>query len=161
MCKFLDFLKLFTQGSSPYKEGELTGEIPSPHVAIKPEDIIWDAARKNLSLANVEGEIWLTTVGSTNSMEPAIDVGHIVILSNSPKYKSKETIKVGDVIVYKAKWYGGSVIHKVIEVGQDADGWFCKAQGWNVNSQDPQIIRENEITHVALGVIWCGEEAEP
>ncbi len=158
MCKLLDFLSgLFA--SSPYKEGGLSGEIPSPRVAIRPENIIYDPIEKTVLIKDVL-LVSPTDVGGTNSMEPAIDIGHRVLISSGSRYMSMEVIKLGDVILYKATWGYPLVIHSVIEVGQDSLGWFCKAKGWNVKSEDPQIIREDQITHVALGVIWTGEETE-
>ena len=160
MCKFLSFLKIFTEGTSPYKEGGLTGEVPSPRVAILPQNIVYDPVSRTLLIKDIE-VVEVTDVGKTNSMEPAIDVGHRVLISLDPLYSRKEVIKPGDVILYKSTWGYNWVIHSVIEVGEDLLGWYCKAKGWNVKSEDPQVIRENDITHVALGVIWCGKEDEP
>lgn len=158
MCKFLDFLKSVFEGSSPYKEGGLSGELPSPRIGISVDDI-----RSALLEAFVRVGIHISviTVAGTNSMEPSIDIDHAIIISDAVEYRGKSVIKPGDVILYKASWGYAWVIHSVIEVGEDAEGWYCKARGWNCNNPDPQIIREDQITHVALGVIWCGQEAEP
>ena len=150
------FSKLKQTVKSIFKSGGATGEIPSPRVAIDRNDIILgtDIILKGVTAQKID-------VLNTNSMEPALDAGHTIFISNAPKYMSTDVIKPGDVIIYKS-WTGtGNIIHAVVEVGTDAQGWYCRTQGWHLNQIDPQIIREYELVAVALGIIWTGPEDMP
>ncbi len=137
-----------------------TDELPSPRVAIKPEDIVYNPTTQAIEIKGIKPPVWITTVAGTNSMEPTIDIDHYVICSNASEYLSEDTLKVGDVIVYQAS-ENGLIIHSIIEIGRDADGWYCIAQGWNNSSPDPQKIRLADIKWVVLLVIWSGKEDEP
>ena len=138
-----------------------TGELPSPRVAIDRNDIEYDELVETLSIRRIKPPIWITTVAGSNSMEPAIDIDHYCVCSSNPVYLSENTIKPGDVIIYEASWNGGLVIHSVIETGNDEKGWFCKVQGWNNPTPDPQVIRIKDIKWVVLLIVWSGSEAEP
>lgn len=127
MC--LNFIK------SVFRRGDAQGNIPSPRLDITIGDIF---------------SYKTTTVQNTNSMEPLIDIGHTVFLSNKPEHT--DNLKAGDIIVWRG--VRGDVIHSIIETGIDATGWYCKTQGINVNLPDPEIIRKENIVWVCLGVLW-------
>ncbi|MBI2135897.1 hypothetical protein HYU06_02390 [Candidatus Woesearchaeota archaeon] len=87
----------------------------------------------------------------TNSMDPVIDAE-----SNSIELKPKTTedVKVGDIISYHSEYADGLIIHRVIEVGQDNDGWFVRVKGDNLAKEDPGKIRFSQIEGVVVGVIY-------
>ena len=115
-----------------FKEGNPTGNMPSPRYNL--EDYILAGCPK-------------TTVQNTNSMEPLLDVGHTVLLDEVKGYP-----KVGDIII----WSGdrGDIIHSIVEVGVDAKDWYCRTQGLNLNSKDPEKIRLKDIKWLVVGVLW-------
>jgi len=120
-----------------FRGGDAQGNMPSP--------------RMDITLAELLSSDYVTTtVQNTNSMEPLIDIGHTVFLSNQPKHLND--LKTGDVIV----WRQGSreIIHSITNIGTDAKGWFCQTQGLNVKSKDPEIIRKEDVVWAALGVLW-------
>ena len=87
----------------------------------------------------------------TNSMDPVIDAG-----SNSIELKPKTTedVKIGDIISYHSEYADGLIIHRVVEVGQDADGWFVRVKGDNLEKKDPGKIRFSQIEGVVVGIVY-------
>lgn len=133
-----------------FKEGGPSGNLPSPRVAIDRDDISYDRESRTLTIKNIEPEVVIETVLNTNSMERAIDIGHIVVRSNNPKYL--DDIGVGDVIVWLNS-DGSYIIHPVAAIGNDGE-WYCETQGWNIPRRDGVRIRKSNIVDVALLVIW-------
>lgn len=134
-----------------YKSGNPSGNLPSPRLDINIWDVRYNPLKKRITIDNIEGDVRINTVQNTNSMEPMIDVGHIVIRSNDKKYL--DNLNIGDVIV----WQKGSVqkIHSIVEIGTDSRGWFCKTRGLNLNRSDIPKIRKHDIRDIALMVIWA------
>lgn len=143
MCKLSQWLRGKTTG----------GEVPSPRVAIEPDDIWYGGVPfgGRITLEGILDPVWLTTVQPSNSMEPLIDEGHIVILSANPKYLGD--LKEGDIIVFDRA--GRQIIHSIINIGRDTEGWYCHTQGLNLTKPDPDVVRLPDVKWVALGVIWC------
>lgn len=87
----------------------------------------------------------------TNSMLPILDIG-----SNAVRIKPRsiEDIHVGDIISYKSKYASGIIIHRVIEIDEDNDGWYCKVKGDNNPFNDPGKIRFEQILGINVMIIW-------
>jgi hypothetical protein len=85
-------------------------------------------------------------------MDSLVDIGHIVVLSQNPKYL--DDLNVGDVIIWERS-DGESIIHSIIEINQDVDGWYCRTQGLSIPQPDQEKIRKDKVKWVALLVIWC------
>jgi len=147
VCKFSDAIK------GVFRQGNPTGNILSPRVAIKASDIAY--GDNALLIKHILPPVVITTVRNTNSMEPLIDIGHRLVLSSNSKYL--DDLKVGDIIVW-GEGYDGH-IHSIIEAWQD-DKWHCRTQGLNVNQPDAAVLSKEDIKWVALMVIWCREGIE-
>jgi len=132
--------------------GNHGGELPSPRVKIEPQEIGYDSNTEILTVSNVKSPLWITTVKSSNSMEPLVDIGHIVVLSQDPKYL--DDLNVGDIIIWERS-DGESIIHSIIEISQDGDGWYCITKGLNNPTPDNERIRKDKVKWVALLVVWC------
>jgi len=132
---------------SPYKEGDRAGNIPSPRVDIKPEDVVYDRATKTLVINNIEPEVIVNTVQNTNSMEPLPDVGHMVVCSNNAKYMKDLT--VGDVIIFDAG-DGLTIIHSISDMTRKEGKNIYFTHGWNLKNPDPYTIYEEQILWVVL-----------
>ena len=87
----------------------------------------------------------------TNSMDPVLDetANAIEIIP-----KSADDIKVGDIISYKSDYADGTIIHRVIKIGNDEEGWYCIVKGDNNQSPDPGKIRFNQIKRVLVAIIY-------
>ena len=85
----------------------------------------------------------------TNSMDPVIDEDSnaIQIRPDSPS-----DIHVGDVISYRAEQ--GVIIHRVVEVGADAKGWYAVTRGDNNAHADAQKVRFDAVERILVAVIY-------
>ena len=87
----------------------------------------------------------------TNSMDPVLDetANAIQIIP-----KSTDDIHVGDIISYKSEYADGTIIHRVIKIGSDEEGWYCIVKGDNNQGPDPGKIRFNQIKRVLVAIIY-------
>jgi hypothetical protein len=87
----------------------------------------------------------------TNSMDPIIDVS-----ANSIEIKPKnpEFLQVGDIVSYRSKYADGLIIHRIHDIGYDADGWYAILKGDNNPRPDPGKIRFDQIEGVLVGVLY-------
>ncbi|MEA3515544.1 MAG: hypothetical protein U9R34_08770 [Nanoarchaeota archaeon] len=87
----------------------------------------------------------------TNSMDPVIDAdSHAIEI----KPTSVNQIHEGDIVSYKSKYAEGTIIHRVVEIGEDEEGWFCRMKGDNNKMQDPGKIRFEQIQRVVVAIIY-------
>ena len=91
------------------------------------------------------------TFTDTNSMDPVIDAG-----ANALEYvpKSESEICVGDIVSYKSNYADGIIIHRVVEIGEDSQGWYATMKGDNNPYQDPGRIRFDQVERVVIGIIY-------
>ena len=141
-------------GQQTYRGGGRSGELPSPRVKIEPQEINYDEHSEVLSISNVKSPLWVTSVQDSNSMEPLVDIGHIAVLSQDPKYL--DALNVGDIIIWE-KSDDELIIHSIIDINQDESGWYCRTQGLNNSYPDEKKIRKEKVKWVALLVVWCKE----
>ncbi len=87
----------------------------------------------------------------TNSMDPVLDekANAIEIIP-----KSADDIHVGDIISYKSDYADGTIIHRVIKIDSDEEGWYCIVKGDNNQSPDPGKIRFNQIKRILVAIIY-------
>ncbi len=125
----------------------VSDEKPSPLERVKEDQIHVYKDRIIIDLKDAE---WATFT-DTNSMDPVIDSGSyaIEIVPSTP-----DDITVGDIISYKSDYASGIIIHRVLEIGKDADGWYCKTKGDNNKDVDPGRIRFSQIKRVVVGIIY-------
>jgi len=126
---------------SVFKGGDSTGNIPSPRT-----DVVIQKTDKGVLVCDVK----TTTVQNTNSMEPLLDIGHEVLITDKIG-----DIKVGDIIIWQKD--NKNVIHSIIETGSDEFGNYYRTQGLNVNRPDVEIIRKVDIKYLCVGVLWTRE----
>ena len=84
-------------------------------------------------------------------MDPVIDKG-----ANSIEItpSSSEVIAVGDIISYKSAYASGTIIHRVIEKGEDEQGVYFIVKGDNNSAADPGKIRFDQVQGVLVAVIY-------
>jgi signal peptidase I len=124
-------------------------EKPSPTDRLKLADV--HVTDNMVVIDGVRGRSFETAIFSdTNSMDPIIDEGsqaiQIVPLSTAD-------IQVGDIISYDSGQYG-VIIHRVIQIANDSQGWYAVVKGDNNPSADPIKVRFGMIKRVLVGVIY-------
>jgi len=116
-------------------------EIPKDR--IKEDQIFVYPDRVLINLDNAK----ISYYADTNSMLPFIDEGAngIEILVD------KEDIEVGDILNFEVD--EKVISHRVIEIGNDKEGWFAITQGDNNFLEDGKV-REDQIISVLVGVLY-------
>ena len=101
-------------------------------------------------IINLKDAEWASFT-NTNSMDPVLDekANAIEIMP-----KSSDNIHVGDIISYKSDYTDGTIIHRVIKISKDDNGWYCIVKGDNNQSPDPGKIRFNQIKRVLVAIIY-------
>jgi len=101
-------------------------------------------------IINLKDAEWASFT-NTNSMDPVLDekANAIEIIP-----KSSDNIHVGDIISYNSDYADGTIIHRIIKIGSDEEGWYCIVKGNNNQSPDPGKIRFNQIKRVLVAIIY-------
>jgi len=121
--------------------------LPHPKARIQEGQIDVMQTRTVLDVSNV----YKWYVLNTKSMSPLLDVGTNV-LTVSPK--TQTDIQVGDIIVFKATWSVVPIVHRVIQVGTDAQGVYYKTKGDNNPDPDPGYTRFSDVNSVVVGILY-------
>jgi len=120
---------------------------PSPGNWIKENQILLYENRIVIFIPNAT----ISTYADTNSMDPVIDASAngIEIVPQSP-----EDIHVGDIIAYQPNPNKNElIVHRVIEIGTDEEGWYCITKGDNAIQDDGKIRFEN-IKYVLIAILY-------
>jgi len=92
-----------------------------------------------------------STFTDTNSMDPFLDKGanaiHIVP-------QDEDELQVGDVVAYEPSFTDSTVIHRIIEIGEDEDGKYFIMKGDNNSQADPGKVRFDQIRRVLVAIIY-------
>ena len=99
---------------------------------------------------NIENPQWAVFT-DTNSMDPVIDAGAhaIEVVPDSP-----DQIQVGDIVSYNSEYADGTIIHRVVKIDEDSEGWYFKAKGDNNAFGDPGKIRFSQVQRVLVAIIY-------
>lgn len=131
---------------STYEEGVLKAkERISPYDWIQESDIKLYSDGVTI---NVENPQW-AVFADTNSMDPIIDAGAhaIEIIPTTPNQ-----VHVGDIVSYQSG--SSTIIHRVIETGEDSNGWYAVFKGDNNPIKDPNKVRFKDIRRIVVAVIY-------
>ncbi len=99
---------------------------------------------------DLEGVSWWT-IQDTNSMDPLLDIGSVAL---SVEPESEESVHVGDVALYDSLLAKTVIIHRVIKIGADPQGWYSHFKGDNLEEPDPENVRLPQIKGVVVGIIY-------
>ncbi len=116
-----------------------TEEKSSPKIRITPQDA--DMIIRFLQATAPFDNCFIAAIAPTNSMEPGIDDGMYVVLQPVPH----TDLICGDIIWFETPTY--RAIHRIIEIGEDSDGWYAITKGDN-NSRPDARIRPQHIKGV-------------
>jgi signal peptidase I len=128
-------------------ETEIEGiNIQSPSDWVKEEDIRVYSDRVEIKCQNCQ---W-ANFANTKSMVPILDQGHNAIQIIPEKTSD---IKIGDIVSYDAGIYG-TIIHRVIKIGYDEEGWYAIFKGDNNPEKDPFKVRWEQIKRKLIAIIY-------
>lgn len=136
----------FTAGTieSPFSIDRAV-ERPSPYDWVKEDQIRVNSEGVILSIENPK----IVRFANTNSMDPLLDenTNGIEIVP-----KSIADIHIGDVVSYKSG--EDIIIHRVVFISADEEGWYCQMKGDNNSINDPEKVRFEQIQRVLVGIIY-------
>jgi signal peptidase I len=123
-----------------------TKDLPDPKDRIKEEQIL---VTKEKITINQKGVMW-SRIANTESMNPVFDKGHNIFFIKPVK----EDLQVGDIISFYRKIDNvQNVIHRIIEIGNDSQGWYVITKGDNCTTTDGKT-RFEDIHKVVIGIIY-------
>ncbi|PIN72588.1 hypothetical protein COV21_01685 [Candidatus Woesearchaeota archaeon CG10_big_fil_rev_8_21_14_0_10_45_5] len=135
------------------KQGILDSVFKQPAVRACPADRVSEnqiyvtGDKVILAIRNAE---WASFT-PTHSMEPVLNENSNAI-EVAPENESD--IKIGDIISYESEYADGMIIHRVVRIGYDEQGWYCTAKGDNNPSEDPGKIRFSQVRSVVVAIIY-------
>lgn len=123
-------------------------EQPSPHDWVSMDDIHVESSRFWVS-APAGYQLEWNMLANTNSMDPTMDetANAVQIIP-----KSRSDIHIGDVISYETDF--GIIIHRVVAIGNDSQGWYAVTQGDNISFPDPEKVRFPQIRRIVIAIIY-------
>jgi signal peptidase I len=136
--------------AQPFSSATTPNNIPfdraSPSNWIPIEDI---KLGEDFAKINIPNAQW-AKVADTKSMDPVID-GNSIVLQTTPK---KEQLNVGDIVSYQPKGENYLIIHRIIAIAEDDQGWYAITKGDNNEQPDPRKVRFEQIKKVVVGIIY-------
>lgn len=122
-------------------------EQASPYDWIKQDQIHISDDNVSIDIQNPQWAIFT----NTNSMDPVIDeTSHAIEIIP----QTKEDVHVGDIVSYELEGFEGILIHRIVEIGEDKDGWYALAKGDNNTIIDPDKIRFNQVQRILVAIIY-------
>jgi len=101
-------------------------------------------------VVDLQDAVWATFT-DTHSMEPVLSA-NANALEIVPT--STDQIRVGDIASYESKLVDGTIIHRVVEIGTDSQGWYAIFKGDNLSQPDPEKVRWEQIKRVVVAIIY-------
>ena len=138
--------------TSPLKSVPVDGNLGGPVERDSPSDWIAESQiemRADGVFVRFSDPQW-AILADTNSMDPVFDDGsHLIqkIVTN------KEEVHVGDIVSYQAP-LGFTIVHRVVEIGTDEEGWYAILKGDNNPTPDPWKVRFDMVRRVTVMVIY-------
>lgn len=99
---------------------------------------------------DLEGVTWWT-IKDTNSMDPLLDIGSTAL---SIKPRREDALNQGDVALYDSPLAKTIIIHRIIRISADQQGWYSNFKGDNLEEPDPENVRFPQIKGVVVGIIY-------
>jgi hypothetical protein len=159
---FLAFLCIFVAGwltstvysdlsglqfETPFSFRLTAPELESPFNHIEEDQIHIYSDRVVIDL---EDAMWARFT-NTNSMDPIFDSEANTI---EIKPEKKSDVHVGDVISYRPGNSDSLIVHRVVQISVDGDGWYAIVKGDNIANPDPDKVRFEQINGVLVAIIY-------
>lgn len=116
-----------------------------PRIRVPLSSFLIDQNTVRIDVKNVIAGI----VAPTGSMEPILGTNTTVleIIPGNPS-----DIFPGDIIIYELD--GHRIIHRVISVGWDIQGWYAVTKGDNNSAPDPSPVRFPQVKGLVVAIIY-------
>ncbi len=135
------------QFETPFSFKFVAPEMESPYNHIKEDQIHVYSDRIEIDLQDA---MWARFT-NTNSMDPIFDSEANTI---EIKPEKKSDIHIGDVISYSPRGSDSLIVHRVVQISVDGDGWYAIVKGDNIANPDPDKVRFEQINGVLVAIIY-------
>jgi signal peptidase I len=95
---------------------------------------------ESYAFENNDGFSWELKVVVSNSMQPEISRGDLVIVTTNTG-----EINVGDIVIYNATWYQLPIIHRVISIKNSNGSKLYEIKGDSNPVPDPELVSQEKI----------------
>jgi signal peptidase I len=116
-----------------------------PSVRIPLNDVLVSEQQVIITVPDLQEGI----IAASKSMEPFLSEDDIVI--ERPPSSSAD-IQIDDIIIFEAE--NQRIIHRVIAIGHDDEGWYARTKGDNNLRADPWKVRFGQVKGVVVGIIY-------
>ncbi len=120
-------------------------ERPSPHDRLSAGQVHVYDSQVVVDLENATKVVFT----DTNSMEPLLDAGKTGL---EIALAEQADVHVGDIVSYNSGSAGAVIIHEVVAVGSDDEGWYAVTKGYNAGKADPEKVRFHQIRGVLVAL---------
>jgi len=132
---------------NPFSSYNVSPEINSPHDWVGQDNI---HVYNDRVVIDIQDPDWATFT-DTNSMDPIFDeVANTIEI----KPQSPADIHVGDIIAYESALFDSIIIHRVVEINEDDEGWYARFKGDNNQYTDPEKVRFDQIKGIVVAIIY-------
>jgi len=92
-----------------------------------------------------------TRFEDSNSMDPMIDIGAngIQVMPTA-----QDDLHEGDVVLYTSQYTDKILIHRIVSIDNDEQGWYALMKGDNNMELDPGKARYGDIKGILVSVIY-------
>ncbi len=88
----------------------------------------------------------------TNSMDPVFDTESTAL---ELMVTSTSQVQVGDIVSYETPLApGAAIVHRIVEIGTDEQGWFAIMKGDNLPTTDPGKVRASQLRRKVIGILY-------
>jgi len=151
-----------------------TVDVPSPSDIVPRESIYHlentgmvhiDLNRLNIPLTKPP-RVYIPSVPNTDSEDPIFDIGHNTILIAGADEEDHRILiewlaeqwrqnprTAANIIVYQMDG-GYPYIHRIVAMGEDAEGRYWRLRGDNNFRRDPYKVRDRHIRWLCIGTIY-------
>jgi hypothetical protein len=151
-----------------------TVDVPSPSDIVPSESIYHlegssqvhiDLSRLNIPFSRLP-KVWIPPVPDTNSMDPGFDHQHNPILIAGADEENQQIMvewlaqewkrnpkTAANIIVYQLEG-GYPYIHRIVAMGEDAEGRYWRLRGDNNFRRDPYKVRDRHIKWLCIGTVY-------
>ncbi|MBS3148757.1 hypothetical protein J4219_07775 [Candidatus Woesearchaeota archaeon] len=138
--------------TSPLQSKAQEQSFEMPVERISPGDWIKESSiemRPDGVLIKFDNPQW-AILADTNSMDPVFDeASHLI--QKIPL--SAAEIQAGDIVSYDSPM-GFPIVHRVVEIGNDSEGWYAILKGDNNPQPDPWKVRFDMVRRVTVIVVY-------
>jgi len=123
-------------------------DVPSPSDTLKEDDIHVLSDRVEIDIAGAIPVVFT----DTNSMDPVIDFGTTAL---ELEVTDPNELQVGDIVSYETQRAPGTtVVHRIVEIGEDEEGLYFIFKGDNNPTTDPDKVRPEQLRRKVIGILY-------